>query len=139
MKQNASATDSATSVIGGSSALFRSGQGRFSRPEVAAILPAWRADVTLDALPVEVIGFADHATYRERWPLLEMQRDAWDRVRAFELQYDAEGTWKTAAAGARIGPRRELTFSPVTARKFRLLITESADVPTICEFALHGE
>lgn len=68
-----------------------------------------------------------------------IEEGAWDRVRAFELQYDAEGTWKTAAAGERIGPRRELTFSPVTARKFRLLITESADVPTICEFAVHGE
>lgn len=54
------------------------------RPEVTAVLPAWRADVTLDALPVEVIGFADHATYRERWPLLEMQPGAWDRVRAGE-------------------------------------------------------
>jgi len=54
------------------------------RPEVSAILPAWRADVTLDALPVEVLGFADHATYRERWPLLAMQPGAWDRVRAGE-------------------------------------------------------
>jgi putative ABC transport system permease protein len=52
------------------------------RPEVTAILPAWRTDVTLDALPVEVLGFADHATYRERWPLLEAQRDVWDKVRA---------------------------------------------------------
>ena len=32
--------DSATSVIGGNSALFRSGHGRCSLPEVAAILPA---------------------------------------------------------------------------------------------------
>ena len=40
MKQKASATDNATSVIGGNSALFRSGHGRCSRPEVAVILPA---------------------------------------------------------------------------------------------------
>ena len=39
-KQRASATQSATSVIGGNSALFRSGQGRCSRPDVAVILPA---------------------------------------------------------------------------------------------------
>ena len=51
------------------------------RPEVEAILPAWRTDVTMDGLPVEVLGFADHATYRERWPLLESQPDAWDKVR----------------------------------------------------------
>ncbi len=51
------------------------------RPEVEAILPAWRTDVTLEELPVEVLGFADHATYRERWPLLEFQPGVWDKVR----------------------------------------------------------
>src|SRR5262245_7466228 len=40
VKQNARATHSATSVIGGSAVAFRSGQGRFNRPEVTAILPA---------------------------------------------------------------------------------------------------
>lgn len=54
------------------------------RPEVEAILPAWRTDVTLDTLPVEVLGFADHATYRERWPLLESMPHIWDKVRAGE-------------------------------------------------------
>lgn len=52
------------------------------RPEVEAILPAWRTDVTLDTLPVEILGFADHATYRERWPLLEFMPGVWDKVRA---------------------------------------------------------
>ncbi|EGP08469.1 AttF component of AttEFGH ABC transport system / AttG component of AttEFGH ABC transport system [Bradyrhizobiaceae bacterium SG-6C] len=54
------------------------------RPEVDAILPAWRTDLTLATLPVEIIGFADHATYRERWPLLEAQPQVWDKVRAGE-------------------------------------------------------
>ena len=54
------------------------------RSEVEAILPAWRTDVTLDTLPVEVLGFADHATYRERWPLLESVPYVWDKVRAGE-------------------------------------------------------
>ena len=39
-KQNAMATHSATSVIGGNAVLFRSGHGRCSRPEVAVILAA---------------------------------------------------------------------------------------------------
>ena len=52
------------------------------RPEVEAILPAWRTDVTLDTLPVEVLGFADHATYRERWPLLEAIPNVWGKVRS---------------------------------------------------------
>lgn len=54
------------------------------RPEVDAILPAWRTDVTLATLPVEIIGFADHATYRERWPLLEALPNVWDKVGAGE-------------------------------------------------------
>jgi putative ABC transport system permease protein len=54
------------------------------RPEVTAILPSWRTDVTLDSLPVEILGFADHATYRERWPLLDSVPDVWDRIRSGE-------------------------------------------------------
>lgn len=60
------------------------------RPEVEAILPAWRTDVTLDTLPVEVLGFADHATYRERWPLLESVPHVWDKVRAGEAALVSE-------------------------------------------------
>jgi putative ABC transport system permease protein len=54
------------------------------RLEVEAILPAWRTDVTINTLPVEVLGFADHATYRERWPLLESVPGVWDKVRVGE-------------------------------------------------------
>lgn len=54
------------------------------RQEVEAILPAWRSEVTLDNFPVEVLGFADHATYRERWPLLESLPGVWDKVRKGE-------------------------------------------------------
>ncbi len=41
------------------------------RPEVDAMLPGGRADVQIDGWPVEILGFADHATYRDRWPLLQ--------------------------------------------------------------------
>ncbi len=51
------------------------------RPEVDAILPGGRADVQIDGWPVEILGFADHATYRDRWPLLQSSADVWDRVR----------------------------------------------------------
>ena len=63
----------------------------------------------------------------------------WDRVRRYELQVQLNRDWKAVAAGERIGPLREVRFAPVTARAFRLLITEAAEVPTICEFELHGE
>jgi putative ABC transport system permease protein len=51
------------------------------RPEVDAILPGGRADVQVDGWPVEILGFADHATYRDRWPLLQATADVWDRVK----------------------------------------------------------
>jgi putative ABC transport system permease protein len=52
------------------------------RPEVDAILPSGRAEVQIDGWPVEILGFADHATYRDRWPLLQSTADVWDRVRS---------------------------------------------------------
>jgi putative ABC transport system permease protein len=51
------------------------------RPEVEATLPGGRADVQIDGWPVEILGFADHATYRDHWPLLQATADVWDRLR----------------------------------------------------------
>jgi putative ABC transport system permease protein len=50
------------------------------RPDVQAVLPGTRAEVQIGGWPVEIIGFADHATYRDNWPLLDKTSDAWDRV-----------------------------------------------------------
>ena len=49
-----------------------------------AILPIASAEVTLEGRPGEVFGQADHATYRENWPLLQALPDAWDRLAAGE-------------------------------------------------------
>jgi putative ABC transport system permease protein len=53
-----------------------------SRPEVAAILPLWRAESRLADWPVQIYGIRDHATYRESWPILAALPDPWDRVAA---------------------------------------------------------
>lgn len=60
------------------------------RPEVDAILPGGRADVQIDGWPIEILGFADHATYRDRWPLLQSVADVWDRVRNGEAALISE-------------------------------------------------
>ena len=52
------------------------------RPEVDAILPGGRADAQLDGAPIEILGIADHATYRDHWPLLQSAANAWTRLRA---------------------------------------------------------
>ena len=51
------------------------------RPEVEAILPSGRIETQIDSAPVEILGIADHATYRDRWPLLQSTADAWRRLR----------------------------------------------------------
>jgi putative ABC transport system permease protein len=55
-----------------------------ARPEVTAILPSGRAEIDIDGWPVEILGLADHATYRDRWPLLESEPNAWDAVKSGE-------------------------------------------------------
>jgi len=50
------------------------------RPEVEAILPGGRADTQMGGAPIEVLGLPDHATYRDRWPLLQPTANAWTRL-----------------------------------------------------------
>jgi putative ABC transport system permease protein len=47
-----------------------------------AVLPIWNVEATVAGRPAEVYGVADHATYRDRWPMLAALPDVWDRVAA---------------------------------------------------------
>jgi putative ABC transport system permease protein len=76
------------------------------RPEVQAVLPGSRTDVQLNGLPVEVLGLADHATYRDQWPLLEATKDAWDRVHAGDAALISEQLARRLKLG--IGGRFEM-------------------------------
>jgi putative ABC transport system permease protein len=60
------------------------------RPEVAAILPGGRAEVQMQGAPVEILGVADHATYRDHWPLLQSTADAWTRLRPGDAGFISE-------------------------------------------------
>ncbi|HEU4805283.1 MAG TPA: FtsX-like permease family protein, partial [Nitrobacter sp.] len=53
-----------------------------ARSEVTAILPSGRTETEINGCPVEILGLADHATYRERWPLLQSKASAWDEVKS---------------------------------------------------------
>jgi len=52
------------------------------KPEVTAILPGGHADIEIGGWPVEILGVADHATYRDRWPLLDAKTNAWNDVKS---------------------------------------------------------
>lgn len=51
-------------------------------PRVAAVLPIVEADQLLGGQPGSVYGVADHATYRQNWPLLAAVPGVWDRLAA---------------------------------------------------------
>ena len=60
------------------------------RPEVEAILPGGRADAQIGGAPIEILGLPDHATYRDRWPLLESAANAWTRLRPGDAGFISE-------------------------------------------------
>lgn len=49
-------------------------------PKVEAILPIVRVEAVLAGRPGDIYGVADHATYRDHWPVLEAQPGVWDLV-----------------------------------------------------------
>jgi len=61
-----------------------------ARSDVAAVLPGARTEVQIDGAPVEVMGVADHATYRDNWPLLHSVNNGWDRVHAGDAAFISE-------------------------------------------------
>lgn len=49
------------------------------------------------------------------------------------------GHWTTLITGTSIGSKKQLTFTPVKARLFRLVIQEATDTPVVNEFQLFGK
>src|ERR1700724_2694660 len=60
------------------------------RRDVTAILPGGRADTQFAGAPLEVFGLPDHATYRDRWPLLQSSPNAWARLVAGDAAFISE-------------------------------------------------
>ncbi|MEM7487805.1 MAG: ABC transporter permease [Pseudomonadota bacterium] len=53
-------------------------------PRVDALLPIVSAEATIQGMPADIYGVADHGTYRDNWPLLTAGSDVWDRLAAGE-------------------------------------------------------
>jgi putative ABC transport system permease protein len=49
-------------------------------PRSDAVLPIWATEIRFAGQPVQVFGVADHATYRDNWPLLAAVPKAWDLI-----------------------------------------------------------
>ncbi|MCX6345571.1 MAG: alpha-L-fucosidase [Armatimonadetes bacterium] len=66
---------------------------------------------------------------------IEMSEE-FDRVKAFELQYQEGSDWKTIFNGTTIGNSFKTSFDPITAKAIRLNITQADDGPTFWEIAI---
>ncbi len=53
-----------------------------ARDDIDAALPIWSVEGTLNGAPGQVFGVADHATYRDNWPMLALAPNGWDRLAA---------------------------------------------------------
>jgi len=60
------------------------------RSEVQAVLAGGRAETQIDGAPVEVLGLPDDAAYRDHWPLLQSDADAWANLPRGETAFISE-------------------------------------------------
>ncbi|MEM6637523.1 MAG: FtsX-like permease family protein [Pseudomonadota bacterium] len=68
-------------------------------PRVDAILPIWFVAGRIADRPAEIYGVADHATYRENWPLLVKTDGAWDQVLAGRAVFINEQLFRRTGLG----------------------------------------
>lgn len=64
---------------------------------------------------------------------------SYNRTRKFEIQAQVGGQWQTLATGTTIGSKKQLTFAPIKARHYRLVIQQATDTPVVNEFQLFGK
>jgi len=60
------------------------------RPEVKAVLAGGRVETQIGGAPLEVLGLPDDATYRDHWPLLQSDADAWTKLPRGETCFISE-------------------------------------------------
>jgi putative ABC transport system permease protein len=60
------------------------------RRDVTATLAGGRAETQLAGAPLELFGLPDHATYRDRWPLLQSSQNPWARLQQGDAAFASE-------------------------------------------------
>ena len=91
--------------------------------------------------------WAAEPTARTAWVTVDLQAEhevssvmlsdaPYGRTQAFHVEAQVDGEWKKIAEGTTIGDELHLSFPPVKAQLFRLVIDQANDVPTLAEFQL---
>ncbi len=78
-----------------------------------AVLPIRTTEIEIGGLPVFLYGIADHATYRDNWPLLQSVENVWDRLAAGDGALINEQLFRRGGYG--LGDR--LTLAPGWSRE----------------------
>ncbi|MCX7345550.1 MAG: ABC transporter permease, partial [Alphaproteobacteria bacterium] len=65
-------------------------------PRSDAVLPIWHTDGEVAGMPVEIYGVADHATYRDNWPVIEGLPGHWDMIARGDGALINEQLWRRA-------------------------------------------
>ncbi|WP_208245381.1 ABC transporter permease (plasmid) [Rhizobium sp. T1470] len=63
-----------------------------------AVLPIWSVEGEVLGEELQIYGVADDPTYREHWPLIVADNDAWDKVAAGQGVLINEQIWRRGAA-----------------------------------------
>ncbi|MEZ2128176.1 MULTISPECIES: ABC transporter permease [unclassified Sinorhizobium] len=50
------------------------------KPRVDAVLPIWSSEGEIEGQPGQVFGIVDHPTYRNNWPFILAEPDAWEQI-----------------------------------------------------------
>ncbi|ULO22859.1 ABC transporter permease [Methylocystis sp. SB2] len=79
-----------------------------TQPDIAAILPVWRAKTRIGGWPVDVVGMTPHETYTAHFPLIDAPTDVWTALHAQDA----------------------VLVSEQLARRLSLAIGETLDIPT---------
>ncbi len=66
----------------------------FLEERADAVLPIWSVETELGGRSGELFGVVDHSTYRDLWPLIVSDGDAWDAVMRGEGLLLNEQTWR---------------------------------------------
>ncbi|WP_313614250.1 ABC transporter permease [Agrobacterium sp.] len=73
---------------------------------VRAVLPIWSTEGEVLDRPMQIVGVADDATYRDHWPLIAGSPKTWDEVASGRGALINEQLWR--AAGLSLGDRIDL-------------------------------
>ena len=93
--------------------------------------------VLLEEEPKVITITAESAVTINRFRIQEAVATHGERIEAHQLEAFVDGSWEIISKGTNVGFNRILRFPEVTAKEFRLLITQSRATPAVAKISAH--